>query len=89
MYDDGIIKDEKRKYVTVEQENIYIGYKYYETRYADCVMGEGNADSEVGTFRSNGGWNYAEEMCFPFGFGMSYTTFAQSIEKVTFEEETD
>ncbi len=89
MYDDGIIKDEKTKYVTVEQENIYIGYKYYETRYADCVMGEGNADSEVGTFRSNGGWNYAEEMCFPFGFGMSYTTFAQSIEKVTFEEETD
>lgn len=32
MYDDGIVTDESTQYVTVEQENIYIGYKYYETR---------------------------------------------------------
>ena len=33
----------------VEAENIYIGYKYYETRYFDTVMGQGNAASTVGS----------------------------------------
>ena len=64
MYDDGIVTDESTQYVTVEQENIYIGYKYYETRYADCITGSGNAASDVGCFRSAGAWNYADEMCF-------------------------
>ena len=39
----------------VEAENIYIGYKYYETRYFDTVMGQGNADSAVGS-STDGGW---------------------------------
>ena len=89
MYDDGIVTDESTQYVTVEQENIYIGYKYYETRYADCITGSGNAASDVGCFRSAGAWNYADEMCFTFGWGMSYTDFEQQITGVEYDAETD
>lgn len=62
----------------VEEEGIYIGYRYYETRYEDCVTGKGNASSTAGAFDSEGNWNYAEEVVFPFGYGMSYTKFVYS-----------
>lgn len=54
----------KYNYVSYE-EGIYVGYRYYETRYEDAVLGQGNA----------GGFDYADEVCYPFGFGLSYTTF--------------
>ena len=52
----------------VYQEGIYVGYKYYETRYMDYVMGTGNA----------GMYNYNDDVAFPFGYGLSYTTFEYS-----------
>ena len=52
----------------IYQEGIYVGYKYFETRYEDFVMGTGNA----------GQYAYGDEVAFPFGFGLSYTTFAYS-----------
>ncbi len=67
-------KDFVSKYM-VYQEGIYIGYRYYETRYADAVMGRGNATSTKGAKNSTNGWNYTEEVAFPFGYGLSYTTF--------------
>lgn len=60
----------------VYQEGIYIGYRYYETRYTDCVTGEGNAASAKGAKHSADGWDYAAEVAFPFGYGLSYTSFA-------------
>ena len=54
----------KYNYVTY-QEGIYVGYRYYETRYEDVVMGTGNA----------GDYDYASEVVYPFGYGLSYTTF--------------
>jgi beta-glucosidase len=66
----------------IEAEGIYTGYRYYETRYADLVMGQGNADSTVGTFDSTGAWNYSEEVIYPFGYGLSYTTFEQTLDSV-------
>ena len=49
----------------VYQEGIYIGYRYYETRYADYVMGKGNTS----------GYDYDADVAYPFGYGDSYTTW--------------
>ena len=59
----------------VYQEGIYVGYKYYETRFADAIMGAGNA--------GNYAEQYGNEVAFPFGYGLSYTTFEYSNMTVT------
>lgn len=59
------------KYV-VYQEGIYLGYKYTETRYEDVVLGTPNA----------GDYKWADVVAYPFGYGMSYSTFAYSDMKV-------
>ena len=58
----------------VYQEGIYVGYKYYETRYFDAVMGQGNA--------GNYATQYGKEVAFTFGYGLSYTNFTYSDMKV-------
>lgn len=57
---------------SVYQEGIYIGYRYYETRYEDAVMGTGSA----------GNYEYDQTVAYPFGYGLSYTTFAYSDFKI-------
>ena len=52
----------------VYTEGIYVGYRYYETRYTDYVTGSGNA----------GDYSYAADVAYPFGYGSSYTEFAYS-----------
>ncbi len=77
-------------YYVVHQEGIYVGYKYYETRYEDCILGQGNANANVGIWASKGSnWNYAEEVSYPFGYGLSYTTFKQTMGQVTYDKEKD
>lgn len=55
----------KAKSYMIYQEGIYVGYKYYETRYEDFVTGNGNA----------GDYAYGDIVAYPFGYGMSYTDF--------------
>lgn len=57
----------------VYEEGIYVGYKYYETRYEDSVLARAN----VGTF------DYDTAVQFPFGFGKSYSDFQWSDFSVT------
>jgi len=63
----------------IYQEGIYVGYKYYETRYEDFVVGTGNA----------GKYAYGNDVAFPFGYGLSYTTFAYSDMLVNYDEKQD
>ena len=67
--------------VIVEAEQIYTGYKYYETRYMDAALGQGNADSSVGSATGEG-WDYDSEVSYPFGFGLSYTSFEQTLDSL-------
>lgn len=75
--------------VVVYQEGIYVGYKYYETRYEDLILGRGNADSNKGVFKSVNGWDYASEMGYPFGYGLSYTNFQQELTNVKYNASKD
>ena len=45
----------------VEAEGIYTGYKYYETRYADTVLGQGNAGAAAGSSTGEA-WTYQNEV---------------------------
>lgn len=66
----------------VEAEGIYVGYKYYETRYFDAVMGQGNANSAAGATQGSA-WNYGDEMLYTFGHGLSYLDYTQTLKSVT------
>lgn len=70
-------------YYVIYAEGIYVGYKYYETRYEDTVMNAGNASSNVGS-STGADWNYENEMEYPFGYGLSYTTFEQKLDSVSY-----
>ncbi len=77
-YDGKNIPDYAETYL-IYQEGIYVGYKYYETRYEDFVMGTGNA----------GSYAYGDDVAFPFGHGLSYTQFGYSDMTVSYNAETD
>jgi len=69
----------------VYSEGIYNGYKYYETRYADAARGVHNANSAKGAKASQGGWDYASEVVYPFGYGLSYASFSQSLDSIDWD----
>lgn len=66
------LNESQRKYA-VYAEGIYVGYRYYETRYEDYVMGTGEA----------GDYDYKSDVAYPFGYGLSYTQFSYSDFSVT------
>lgn len=63
----------------VYQEGIYVGYRYFETRYEDFVMGTGNA----------GDYSYGSTVAFPFGYGLSYTEFSWDNMTTVYNATTD
>lgn len=74
---DSISENRNASHYVVYQEGIYVGYRYYETRYEDCVIGQGNASSSKGS--RSGAWDYGSEISYGFGYGLSYTSFQQEI----------
>lgn len=50
-------------------EGIYVGYKFYETAYAEAEAG-------------NMEYNYDDVVQYPFGYGLSYTTFEQKMGEI-------
>jgi beta-glucosidase len=51
-------------------EGIYVGYRFYETAYAESLAG--NMD-----------FDYDATVVYPFGYGLSYTTFTQEMGEIT------
>ena len=66
-------------YYGIYQEGIYVGYRYYETRYEDTVLKRDGV----------GDYDYGETVVYPFGYGLSYTTFSYSDMEVTEREDGD
>lgn len=65
-YNTATQKNTSEHFVNYE-ESVYMGYRYYETR-AEQERAENGDDA----------W-YEENVIFPFGYGMSYTTFEWEI----------
>ncbi len=71
-------------------ESIYTGYKYYETRYEDSILNaSSNATSNTGNspYATSNNWSYTDEVTYAFGYGLSYTSFAQKITDVKFSSD--
>ena len=65
------------EYYVVYQEGIYVGYRYYETRYEDMVLGNANV----------GDYDYAKTVAFPFGYGLNYSNLTYG--KLSMKENGD
>ena len=57
-------------------EGLYYGYRYYETAAVEAEAG--NYD----------GFDYDKAVVFPFGYGLSYTTFSQTLDSVSADSDT-
>ena len=63
-------QDGDKAYFVEYEEGIYIGYRYYETAYVEAQNG------------NYAGFDYDSAVVFPFGYGLSYTTFTETLDDV-------
>ena len=76
--DSDKLEDKTQKYYGVYSEGIYVGYRYFETRYYDYVT----ASEE----RNTGEYDYNADVAYPFGYGLSYTQFEYTNFNVDYDE---
>lgn len=55
-------------------EDVYMGYRYYETAHDIAAAG-----FTYGELDGKGGYKQSGAVTYPFGYGLSYTTFEQKI----------
>ena len=60
-------KNKNNQSMVLYQENIYVGYRFYETAYVD------------GFFKGNA---YEDIVQYPFGYGLSYTSFSWEVDEI-------
>ncbi|MCH5350500.1 MAG: glycoside hydrolase family 3 C-terminal domain-containing protein [Clostridiales bacterium] len=73
----------------VEAEGIYVGYKYYETRYYDSYANPTyNAKATIGS-STDAAWDYSKEVVFTFGTSLSYIPYTQTIKSVDVDLEDE
>lgn len=82
----NVTEEGQNKYL-IYAEGIYLGYKYYETRYQDQVKGINNATSSKGVYAGSGTWDYAKEMVYTFGSGRSYAEFTQELTSLKWDRD--
>lgn len=85
-FNTSLLQGDNYTHYVVYAEGIYVGYKYYETRYEDIVMGQGNAASAKGS-TDGSAWDYNKEVSYGFGYGLSYTSFSSVIDSVSVDVE--
>ena len=61
-------------YFVEYKEGIYYGYRYYETAAVEAAAG------------NYPGFDYDSAVVFPFGYGLSYTTFEQTLDSVSADD---
>ena len=70
----------------VEAEGIYVGYKYFETRYYDSIVNPSSNANAVAGSHDGSAWNYDNEVLFAFGSGLSYLDYEQNITNVSVDK---
>lgn len=79
----GNVSVDKNGWYEIWAEGIYVGYKYYETRYADTYSSDpairAAALASTGVTAGTSSWSYADEVVYPFGFGLSTVETEQKI----------
>ena len=71
----------RSEWYLAELETIYTGYKYYETRYFDSFLNQGNASVATKSQTADGStvWNYDNEVSYSFGYGVEGSSFSEEI----------
>lgn len=73
----------------VEAEGIYVGYKYYETRYYDSVANPGYKAASAQGATQGSSWSYGSEVLYSFGHGLSYLDYTQTLKSIDVDKTPD